>query len=149
MVLWCASAGGCFIGNAAFDLVPRLRWYACMTNQILSLALDEVTPDPEQPRQHFDREAMEGLKGAIFAMGQLQPIRVRRAEDRWVIVDGQRRWLSLCALAKQHPENVRFEDDPGVRRGRARRGDRQPACRSGAQQHRGGSDADREGNGVR
>jgi ParB family transcriptional regulator, chromosome partitioning protein len=80
-----------------------------MTNQILSLALDEVTPDPEQPRQHFDREAMERLKAAISAMGQLQPIRVRRADDRWIIVDGQRRWLALYALAKQHPEDDRFK----------------------------------------
>ena len=51
-----------------------------MTNQILSLALDEVTPDPEQPRQHFDREAMERLKGAILAVGSML--------EKAVVVDG-------------------------------------------------------------
>src|SRR5688572_24177243 len=81
-----------------------------MTKQIMSVALDEVVPDPEQPRQHFDREAMERLKRAIQEVGQLQPIRVRRVGDQWMIVDGQRRWLSLCSLAKQFPEDGRFQE---------------------------------------
>src|SRR5688572_8574175 len=80
-----------------------------MTKQIMSVALDEVVPDPEQPRQHFDREAMERLKRAIQEVGQLQPIRVRRVGEQWMIVDGQRRWLSLCSLAKQFPNDERFQ----------------------------------------
>lgn len=78
-------------------------------NQILSLRLDEVMPDPEQPRKHFDRTAMDRLKGAIFAVGQLQPIRVRPVEEGWMIVDGQRRWLAISSLARQHPGDARFE----------------------------------------
>ena len=72
------------------------------------LALDDVVPDPEQPRRHFEREAMERLKEAMVAVGQLQPIRVRRVDGRWMIVDGQRRWLALSALAKQHPNDERL-----------------------------------------
>src|SRR5688572_32378870 len=91
------------------DLGPHVALTPGMTkNEILSLSLDEVLPDPEQPRQHFDREAMDRLKGAIFAVGQLQPIRVRRLEEGFMIVDGQRRWLAMCSLAKQHPEDDRF-----------------------------------------
>jgi ParB/RepB/Spo0J family partition protein len=81
----------------------------CMTNEIMTLALDEVVPDPEQPRQYFDREAMERLRAGILSVGQLQPIRVRRADDGWMIVDGQRRWLSLCSLNKQFPDDERFQ----------------------------------------
>lgn len=79
------------------------------TNEIMLLDLDEVIPDPEQPRRHFEREAMARLKDAILAVGQLQPIRVRRVDDRWMIVDGQRRWLAMSALAKQCPEDERFQ----------------------------------------
>lgn len=78
-------------------------------NEIMTLALDDVVPDPEQPRQHFQKEAMERLKGAISAVGQLQPIRVRRVDGRWMIVDGQRRWLALSALARQHDDDPRFQ----------------------------------------
>ena len=77
-------------------------------NEIMMLALDEVVPDPEQPRRHFEREAMERLKEAMIAVGQLQPIRVRKVDGRWMIVDGQRRWLALSALAKQYADDERF-----------------------------------------
>lgn len=78
-------------------------------SEILSLGLDEVVPDPEQPRQHFDRDAMERLKAAILAVGQLQPIRIRKVDDGFMIVDGQRRWLAMSSLAEQHPEDDRFK----------------------------------------
>ncbi len=51
---------------------------------------------------------MERLKNAILAVGQLQPIRVRRVEEGFMIVDGQRRWLAMCSLAKQYPDDERF-----------------------------------------
>lgn len=91
-------------------MVQGMRWlFGMHENQILSLRLDEVAPDPEQPRKHFDRTAMDRLKAAIFAVGQLQPIRVRSEGDRWMIVDGQRRWLAISSLARQHPGDPRFE----------------------------------------
>ena len=77
-------------------------------NEIMMLALDDVVPDPEQPRRHFEREAMERLKETMVAVGQLQPIRVRKVDGQWMIVDGQRRWLALSALAKRYAEDERF-----------------------------------------
>ena len=80
-----------------------------MTDNVLSLPLNRVLPDPEQPRQRFDPEAMERLKAAIYTVGQLHPIRVRFTDEGWMIVDGQRRWLALCALAKEHPNEPQFQ----------------------------------------
>jgi ParB/RepB/Spo0J family partition protein len=79
-----------------------------MTSEIKSLSIDDVLPDPDQPRRYFDREALDRLKAAIFSVGQLNPIRVRRVDDRWMIVDGQRRWLAITALRKQYPDDSRF-----------------------------------------
>src|SRR5688500_420107 len=73
-----------------------------VTSTVLAPPLNRFLPDPEQPRQQFDSEAMERLKAAIYAVGQLHRIRVRFTDEGWMIVDGQRRWLALCALAKEH-----------------------------------------------
>ncbi|GBQ51649.1 ParB/RepB/Spo0J family partition protein (plasmid) [Komagataeibacter sucrofermentans] len=59
--------------------------------------LTEVTPDPDQPRKHFDDESIAALAETMVAEGQLQPILVRRitgspSNKRWVIVAGERRW---------------------------------------------------------
>lgn len=58
------------------------------------IELDEVMPDPEQPRKHFDQTELEHLAESIKDEGLLQPIRVRWSEehDKWLIVAGERRW---------------------------------------------------------
>jgi hypothetical protein len=53
--------------------------------------------------------AMERLKAAIYTVDQLHPIRVRFTDEGWMIVDGQRRWLALCAPAKEHPNEPQFQ----------------------------------------
>ena len=77
-------------------------------NENMMLALDDVASDPEQPKWHFERKAMERLRGAMIAVGQLQLIRVRKVGDRWMIVHVERRWLALSALAKQDVGDDRF-----------------------------------------
>ena len=77
-------------------------------NEIMMLALDDVVSDPEQPRWHFEREAMDRLQETMIAVGQLQPIRVRKVDRRWVIVDGQRRWLALSALIDHFRRSASF-----------------------------------------
>jgi len=56
--------------------------------------LTKIAPDPDQPREDFDREALDRLAGSLKGRGQLQPIRVRWDEGRglYVIVCGERRW---------------------------------------------------------
>ncbi|MBP3436444.1 MAG: ParB/RepB/Spo0J family partition protein [Clostridia bacterium] len=59
----------------------------------LSLRLSQIDPAQNQPRKHFDGEALAGLADSIAAHGVLQPILVRQvSEDRYVIVAGERRW---------------------------------------------------------
>ena len=56
------------------------------------LAIDEITPDPDQPRRHFDEEALESLAQSIREHGVLQPIVVTPAKNGFEIVAGERRW---------------------------------------------------------
>ncbi len=58
------------------------------------IPLAKIGPDPDQPREEFEPEALQRLADSLRARGQLQPIRVRWSEGqgRYVIVCGERRW---------------------------------------------------------
>ncbi len=59
-----------------------------------SLAVEQVIPDPDQPRTMFSEEALSRLADSIRDKGQLAPIRVRWSDERakWIIIAGERRW---------------------------------------------------------
>jgi ParB family chromosome partitioning protein len=56
------------------------------------LMLDEIEPNPLQPREHFDQEKLAELVSSIKANGVLQPIIVRKAGEKYQIIAGERRW---------------------------------------------------------
>jgi ParB family transcriptional regulator, chromosome partitioning protein len=59
-----------------------------------------ITPNPRQPRQIFDEEALAELADSIRAVGLLQPVVVRKSgPDSYEIVMGERRWRA-CQLAE-------------------------------------------------
>jgi len=74
--------------------------------------LDEVRPNPEQPRELFDAAKLEELAASIRAHGILCPLVVRRHEGRYVVIAGERR-LRAAALAglTEVPVVVRTADD--------------------------------------
>ncbi len=63
-----------------------------MPRHIMHLPLERITPNPQQPREHFDQAALEGLVASIKSSGLLQPITVRRVGGEYQIVAGERRW---------------------------------------------------------
>lgn len=58
------------------------------------IKIEQVIPDPEQPRKEFSAESIDSLANSLRAQGQLAPIRVRWSanHNKWVIVCGERRW---------------------------------------------------------
>ena len=70
------------------------------------LPLDAITPNPLQPRQHFDEEALAELVTSIREVGLLQPVVVREvaaASDgspRYELVLGERRWRASREAGK-------------------------------------------------
>lgn len=72
----------------------------------------EIEPHPEQPRRHFDEDALEELARSIEARGLIQPIVVRPYEGRYQIVAGERRWRAAQrARLHQVPVIVRDFDE--------------------------------------
>ncbi|HEY7565870.1 MAG TPA: ParB/RepB/Spo0J family partition protein [Acidimicrobiia bacterium] len=77
------------------------------------IAVDEVSPNPQQPRTRFDDESLAGLAESISMVGLLQPIVVRRnSAGGYVLVAGERRWRAArrAGLA-EIPAVVREGDD--------------------------------------
>lgn len=60
--------------------------------QFVQIPVHDITPNPNQPRQHFDPEALEELVHSLKTVGLLQPIVVRPTEGGYEIVAGERRW---------------------------------------------------------
>ena len=57
------------------------------------IEISRITPHPDQPRRHFDADALGELAESIATRGVIQPIVVRpAANDRYQIVAGERRW---------------------------------------------------------
>jgi ParB family chromosome partitioning protein len=56
------------------------------------LPIDQLRPNPYQPRSVFDPEALSELGDSIRAHGILQPIVVRAAVEGYEIISGERRW---------------------------------------------------------
>lgn len=63
------------------------------TGGSVTLPIAQVEPGLNQPRKHFDQEALEELAASIRQHGLLQPIAVRRlASGYYQIIAGERRW---------------------------------------------------------
>ncbi len=57
------------------------------------LEIDQIVANPNQPRKHFDEDALEELAESIRSVGMLQAIVVRPvSENQYEIIAGERRW---------------------------------------------------------
>lgn len=57
------------------------------------LPLDAITPNPRQPREVFDEDALIELVTSIKEVGLLQPVVVRQSgPERYELIMGERRW---------------------------------------------------------
>ncbi|CAN5139605.1 ParB/RepB/Spo0J family partition protein [soil metagenome] len=84
--------------------------------------LDRISPNPQQPRAHFDPEALAELVTSIREVGLLQPVVVRQVSEdadgpRYELVMGERRWrASQVAETGTIPAIVRATADDDLLR---------------------------------
>ena len=80
------------------------------------LFIDELTPNPWQPRQDFANETLKELAMSIKNQGIIQPLLVRQLPDKsYQIVAGERRWRAAkMAGLKRVPVHVRSMTDAEV-----------------------------------
>jgi len=80
-----------------------------------NIDIEAIDPNPNQPRVHFDEDALKELADSIRVIGVLQPILVRPTPEKskaFEIIAGERRWrASKIANLKLIPAIVRETDD--------------------------------------
>ena len=59
--------------------------------QVIEIPLDEIVPNPYQPRKHFDEDAIRELAESIKRHGLLQPVVVIEQNGEYVLIAGERR----------------------------------------------------------
>ena len=81
--------------------------------EIIEIALDELRPNPYQPRKTFKDEALEELANSIKEHGVFQPIIVKKSIKGYEIIAGERRFrASKMAGLKTIPAIIRqFTDE--------------------------------------
>ena len=83
---------------------------------VREIEIARIRPNPNQPRVHFDEQALDELAESIAERGVLQPILLRRdGEEAYQIVAGERRWRA-AQKARLHsiPAIVRDQIDEAV-----------------------------------
>ncbi|MFF0855061.1 ParB/RepB/Spo0J family partition protein [Streptomyces sp. NPDC003280] len=77
------------------------------------LPLDSITPNPRQPREVFDEDALHELITSIKEVGLLQPVVVRQlGPGRYELIMGERRWRACREAGLEAiPAIVRATDD--------------------------------------
>lgn len=86
------------------------------SGDVLRIPVDQIEPNPYQPRMAFDNESLEELADSIRTFGLIQPITVRRKSDgKYQIISGERRYKA-CRLAGMDmvPAYVREANDQGM-----------------------------------
>jgi len=80
--------------------------------QVHEIPVEQIDPNPNQPRKNFARTDMEELINSIRANGIIQPlILIKKEEGKYEIVAGERRWRSAKVLGlKTVPSLIRQID---------------------------------------
>ena len=86
------------------------------SSNLNEIPIEQIEPNPDQPRRDFDQMAMQELAASIQNMGIIAPITLRQvAPDRYQIIAGERRWrASQIAGLKSIPAYIRTADDESV-----------------------------------
>lgn len=58
----------------------------------LLIPIEQIAPDPQQPRKDFEQQTLVELSNSLLEHGLLQPLIVRAAAGKYVIVAGERRY---------------------------------------------------------
>jgi ParB family chromosome partitioning protein len=95
------------------DVAPSSAAGLASRPAIEEVPINQIDPNPFQPRNRFDEESLAALTASIRELGVLQPILVRQvSDDRYAIIAGERRWRAAKRAGLQFiPVIVRQVND--------------------------------------
>ncbi|MDH3538538.1 MAG: ParB/RepB/Spo0J family partition protein [Acidimicrobiia bacterium] len=100
------------LGRGLDSLIPQAEESGAPAVGFAQIPLDQIRPNPSQPRTTFDEAALEDLAESIKEVGVLQPVLVRARDDGFELVAGERRWRAArVAGLSEIPAVIRDEDE--------------------------------------
>jgi ParB family transcriptional regulator, chromosome partitioning protein len=84
-------------------------------NDVVTVPVELVISDPDQPREEFGEEELDQLAASIAEQGQLQTVVVYKEGERYMLVCGERRWRAVkrkglptinATLLKEKPDEM-------------------------------------------
>lgn len=94
-------------------MIPQMEEYEAGSTR--EVRLDDISPNPYQPRKEFDEQKLSELAESIREHGLIQPLVVRPIGDRFQLIAGERRWrASRLAGLETVPVVVHEVDERGL-----------------------------------
>ena len=86
-------------------------------NSVIEIDINKISPNINQPRRFFEEDALEELAASIREYGIIQPLILKKADDYYEIVAGERRWRAakiaglkkVPCVIKDYDEALGFE----------------------------------------
>lgn len=86
------------LGKGLSSLIHENDFQDSNNEQVISIDINLIKPNKDQPRKHFDNEKLIELANSIKEHGIIQPIVVRKENQFYVIIAGERRWRAAKLL---------------------------------------------------
>ena len=101
------------LGKGLGALIPSEVAAPTDNAALRELSVSQIEPNPHQPREYFDEEALVSLTASVRELGVLQPVLVRPlGGERFELIAGERRWRAAKRAGLQAiPAVVRVIDD--------------------------------------
>jgi len=87
-----ATRKGKALGRGLEALFTDININENNNKELITLDINEISPNPNQPRKLFDSEMIDELAESIKAHGIIQPIIVKAVNSGYEIIAGERRW---------------------------------------------------------
>jgi len=80
------------LGRGLDALIPGRAQETQSGPRLAEIAIDQIRPNPRQPRERFDDDALNAIAGSLAKHGMLQPVVLRKLADGYELIAGERRW---------------------------------------------------------
>jgi ParB family chromosome partitioning protein len=101
------------LGKGLGALIPDADFLARTGDQFFYCGIEEITPNPNQPRQNVRDKAFKELVDSVRERGILQPLLVRSTEGGYQLIAGERRWRAAQLAGLQRvPVIIKESDEP-------------------------------------
>lgn len=98
------------LGRGLSSLIPSLAHHEGV--ELQHIAIEQVAPNPNQPRKSFDKHTFNELVASVKEFGLVQPVIVRPSEGGYELVAGERRWRAAKEAGLDHiPAIIKTSSD--------------------------------------